>query len=566
VAMDFSWLPPGTDVNKLPLGMRVNNPSNIKYFKGLTYPGMLGPSGPGHTDQGDPQMTFDSPQSGMNAAGSLAYKKYKSGQRTPRQIIAGQRGWTPGNIGAAENVARTMGINLDDDLALTDPAKFQQFLRALTLQEHGQASSLYGDDVYSNAVTAATGGNPMPAQNSYLAEHLLDPASPHYPRRPKQMIGGTAATASPGPMPVALPTAPTGRHNKLADALLAAAAGAKPRGWGDLINAAGDLALGYTMSNRQEEEEKAYRSKLSEALMGAKDPDALVNTLLSSGDPNLQQSAVSMKVAQMKPKSEIGRFRPTKQGVVDTTTGQIVPGTEAQAGADAEFGTTPVPYEDKDGNIRYTQMSKAGGRKDVDLPEGAKWLPGIDYKDTGTGYTGINKKTGRVEGEVIPKDVAGEAARKAIGKEAGEATVALPAAKSMVENAFKTIAELEKHPGLETGTGLSNVIDPRSWTPGSDAYNFLAKNKQAMGQSFMTARESLKGAGQVTDFEGAKGEQAIANLDAAQSRDQYLEALKTLKTMMQASYDDLSRKASMAGGPQPAAPASADKSDPLGIR
>lgn len=381
-----------------------------------------------------------------------------------------------------------------------------------------------------------------------------------------QVPGTTAAAPSGGPMPVSMPAPPSSRRSKLADMLVAKALSSQPRGWGDALNSITAAFVGSQLGSKHDDAEKGYRSSLSQALMGAKDADALTNTLLASGDPDLQKSAIQLKVAQTKPQSQIGRFRPTKQGVVDTTTGQIVPGTEA-AGADAaEFGTTPVPYEDKDGNIRYTQMSKAGGRKDVDLPEGAKWLPGIDYKDTGTGFTGVNKKTGRVEGEVIQKNVAGEAAQKAIGKEAGEATVALPAAKSMVENAFKTIGELEKHPGLETGTGLSNVIDPRSWTPGTDAYNFLAKNKQAMGQSFMTARESLKGAGQVTDFEGAKGEQAIANLDAAQSREQYLEALKTLKSMMQASYDDLARKASMGGSAQPAPGPVNSQNDPLGIR
>jgi hypothetical protein len=66
------------------------------------------------------------------------------------------------------------------------------------------------------------------------------------------------------------------------------------------------------------------------------------------------------------------------------------------------------------------------------------------------------------------------------------------------------------------------------------------------------ARDSLKGAGQVTDFEGAKGEQAIANLDAAQSKEQYLVALENVERMLKASYEDMQRKAGMAGGGAPA--------------
>ena len=79
--------------------------------------------------------------------------------------------------------------------------------------------------------------------------------------------------------------------------------------------------------------------------------------------------------------------------------------------------------------------------------------------------------------------------------------------------------------------------------PGTEAYNFDALNKQAQGQAFMAAREGLKGAGQVTDFEGTKGEQAIANLNAAQTKQQYLAALDNLERMMKASLADLKKKA-----------------------
>jgi len=367
--------------------------------------------------------------------------------------------------------------------------------------------------------------------------------------RPSQVqaLGGTSIGApTGGPMPAIAP-APDASKSALVKALLQAHMQRAPqsRNWMEAIGNAMPMWAAAYKDSQLSDEKKAHSSSLAKALMGAKEPDALVSTLLGSGDPDLQKSAVQMKVAQMKPKSEIGRFRPTKQGVVDTTTGQIVPGTEAMGAEAAEFGTTPVPYIDKDGNTRYTQMSKAGGRKDIDLPEGARWATGVDKVDVGTGTVLLDKKTGADRG-VIQKDIIGKESQEEIGKSQGLARQSIPAAKTMVENAFKTIGELETHPGLETGTGLSNVIDPRSWTPGTPAYDFLAKNKQAMGQSFMAARDSLKGAGQVTDFEGAKGEQAIANLDAAQSQGAYLDALKTLKTMMQASYDDLQKKAGVA--------------------
>lgn len=154
----------------------------------------------------------------------------------------------------------------------------------------------------------------------------VDPRNPHSAAFQQQMMGGTGAPTG-GPMPMAIPSAPTGRYSKLADALMARAASAQPKGWGDALNALGSAYLGYSLADKNDTAEKAYRSKLSEALMGAKDNDALVNTMLSSGDPDLQNSAVSLKVAQMKPtKPEIGRFKVENGVVVDSTTGQIVAG------------------------------------------------------------------------------------------------------------------------------------------------------------------------------------------------------------------------------------------------
>jgi hypothetical protein len=425
-------------------------------------------------------------------------------------------------------------------------------------------------------------------------------------------IGG--APIAGGPVPL---TAPNTRYSKLADALLASAAGAKPKGWGDLLNATGDLALGYTLANRADEEQKGYKSQLAERLLATEDNDAMAATLMSTGDDDLVKQGVALKVAQAKPQGP--RFIPTPRGIFDVTAQKYVPGTEitpddkpieingrlvrrnpqtnqydevyaappqakppvlseiyddtgrkqkavvnldsaeytpigGAAPLDAEkaakLGLKPEAYTDKDGNLVYTQISEVGGRKDIELPEGARWAPGYDMRDTGTALTGFNRKSGEV-GPVVPKDIAGKEAAQERGKAAGQAQAGLPAVKTTVENAFKTIGELERHPGIDTGTGLSSWLHPAAWTAGTDAYNFNVKNRKAQAQSFMGARDALKGAGQVTDFEGARGEAAIAAIETAQSKEQYLQELANLKRMMQASYTDMQRKAGLADQPTP---------------
>jgi hypothetical protein len=205
------------------------------------------------------------------------------------------------------------------------------------------------------------------------------------------------------------------------------------------------------------------------------------------------------------------------------------------------------------------QAAKSGGLRPAEMPPGVKLAPGVEKVDLGTHYGFINRKTGDLV-RTEPKNVAGREKQEEEGKAAGKASAMLPQVKTTVENSFQTIEKLKKHPGIDAGTGMTGTIAGR--VPGTSAYNFQAMNKTASGQTFMAAREALKGAGQVTDFEGARGEAAIANLDTAQSKEQYLAALTQLEKMMRASYEDL-RKRAGGGGEALSAPKAPD---PLGIR
>ena len=148
----------------LPLGLRLsNNLFNIKYVPGAEsnqkrWPGLLGPSEA--RDGGDPQMKFATVEDSGVAGAQLALRKYQSGMRTPRQIIAGQMGWTPGYEGAATNIARIAGLGLDDDLRLDTPEGLRRFLPALAEQEHGGAVArrLFRPDLFDRVVARVGGG------------------------------------------------------------------------------------------------------------------------------------------------------------------------------------------------------------------------------------------------------------------------------------------------------------------------------------------------------------------------------------------------------------------------
>lgn len=179
--------PDGTvvlDTDKsLPAGMRNNNPGNIIW---ANQKNALGPSVNRDNNGANAQAVYATPEEGMAAMFTLALKKYGGGKTTADSLIASQGGWTPGNHAAAANVAKTMGLSPNDDLNLRDPVMLQKFARALMLQEHGNASKKYSDDMVARvagdvlagrAPTPAAGGGAAPASAPASAAPAGAPAA-----------------------------------------------------------------------------------------------------------------------------------------------------------------------------------------------------------------------------------------------------------------------------------------------------------------------------------------------------------------------------------------------------
>ena len=158
----------------------------------------------------------------------------------------------------------------------------------------------------------------------------------------------------------------------------------------------------------------------------------------------------------------------------------------------------------------------------------------------GGGAQGILGPQGDVTDVTDPVTIAErDAARKrmervaiALGDAQGAAQVGLGNLYETTKRTVDTIDALRNHPGLDTGTGLSLVLDPRNLVPGTDAYNFAVLAKQAEGQVFASAYQTLKGGGQITEFESQTIAQGLARLSRAQSKPEYLNALNDLETLL----------------------------------
>jgi hypothetical protein len=194
-----------------------------------------------------------------------------------------------------------------------------------------------------------------------------------------------------------------------------------------------------------------------------------------------------------------------------------------------EFGITPIYLEGPDGNLAIMQMSKSGGAKQVQLPQGYKLAPGVKTIDLGTG-TGILDRSGTVVG-VVPKDVAGEAAAKEQGTSTGKAVVNLPGVEEAAGRAFGTIDDLLNDPALPNLTG---AVESRTPTWREDTARAESKLKLIQGQVFLQAYNDLRGAGQISEQEGQAAKEAYSRLQATGVSDaDFVDALHDYRIELQ---------------------------------
>ncbi len=116
------------------------------------------------------------------------------------------------------------------------------------------------------------------------------------------------------------------------------------------------------------------------------------------------------------------------------------------------------------------------------------------------------------------------------GKAMTEARIDLPTVKSNATYLTGIIDKAMTHPGREAATGKSSYLPT---IRGTDRQNFEVLQDQIQGKVFMQAYQSLKGGGQITEIESEKATQALARLNAAQSEEEYLNALTEFKTEIQ---------------------------------
>lgn len=232
------------------------------------------------------------------------------------------------------------------------------------------------------------------------------------------------------------------------------------------------------------------------------------------------------------------------------------------------------------GNVYWDNLGRAwligkdGKPVPVSLPGGAsegeqaaKLVQPPQFVNTGAGTMAIDKPTLEPRG-YIPKSLApgerpevrgAQAAATEAGKIHGKIAGGLPEYETQVQNLTRNIEALKQHPGLERITGMMSLVPN---VPGSEATAAQAMLDQIRGSTFMQAYQSLKGGGQITEVEGQKAEQALARLNQAQSKEDFVKALNDFEREVQ-HLAEIARQRTgrvpsapaYGGTPQPVAPA-----------
>lgn len=122
--------------------------------------------------------------------------------------------------------------------------------------------------------------------------------------------------------------------------------------------------------------------------------------------------------------------------------------------------------------------------------------------------------------------------------EAGEVMKAQRALPAAVETAKQTISAVDK---LLTHKGFENLVGSgipfAKYVSGSETAGAESLYKQIKGKSFLEAFQSLKGAGAITEQEGAKAETALNRMDTSTSEKDFKEAAADFKDAVQAGVN-----------------------------
>lgn len=232
------------------------------------------------------------------------------------------------------------------------------------------------------------------------------------------------------------------------------------------------------------------------------------------GDRNAQWAREDQRLAQQQALRPAVDLSQTTDGRIELAkqfglTGQdaqmyVLTGKLPGANDSAKFGFTPVPVVDDNGNYQLLQLGSDGKPVTVPLPEGYRYDPGA-----------------------VPQDKAYGAE---LGKGIGGQALTAPGDISSANMAMGLIDQIKSSPELGWATGFTSAANA---IPGTGRHDFQLLVDQAKGGAFLTAVQSMRGLGVLSDTEGRAATAAIARMDTSQTKEGFMKALDDYQKVVQ---------------------------------
>jgi hypothetical protein len=303
---------------------------------------------------------------------------------------------------------------------------------------------------------------------------------------------------------------------------------------GSPMGAIGGLITGLT-SGQRTDPVGAYQQAANltyRALLRAGVPDAQAQ--LAAVNPTAQAAVMKDLFPQWQAEkigNTIVPFNPAG-GQMKTGAAYTAPQTEQVAPGSGLYQTQPLIGGQP---IQTAPLSAVpGSRGPMPLPgagagdQGGTGAPPMPPSPTATGpaQRGV-PMPGEQPGvrTLVPgMSIAEKQAQQTQGTAMGQARANLPKAEESAQDALKIIEQIRNHPGRDAAfaTGFwGRVGDAYGHgmlpLPGGPGYDFVKTIDQAKGGAFLTAYSLLRGSGAISNVEGEKATQAMAQLDRFQS-------------------------------------------------
>lgn len=223
------------------------------------------------------------------------------------------------------------------------------------------------------------------------------------------------------------------------------------------------------------------------------------------------------------------RQEPDSEGLLGAFT-DAYPDVAAKGMADQFFPEAKVLGEG-DTLVRGGQIVGRGAPKPVNQPAGVdeyNFAVGQGYKGSYVDFlqdTNLAREKGKLQS--VAAATVGSAVDKA-------------------NEARRLIGQALNHPGRTAATGVTGGL-PSLY--GTEKRNFDVLVRQIKGQAFLEAFQSLKGAGAITEREGAAATDAMARLDQTQSEQAFVDALWELDKIVERGLARLQERAGVAQPP-----------------